>query len=83
VDNKAPLPASDIAIWGSAAAAGAKLYVFGIGAKTLVYAPLSVSWTIRTFSPAAAGRAASRVFVNGKTRIELVGGGTDNWQYVP
>jgi N-acetylneuraminic acid mutarotase len=82
---KASPPASDINIGGTAAAAGAKLYVFG-GGKTLVYDPGGDTWTSRTPGPYA-DYSASRVFLNGKPRIELVGGsaaeGTSNRQYLP
>lgn len=83
--GKAPPPSAYINIWGSAAAAGAKLYVFnGSQGGTLVYAPLTDKWTFRVGGPGAwRGFVATRVFLNGKPRIELVGDGTDNWQYVP
>jgi N-acetylneuraminic acid mutarotase len=77
---KASPPASDINTGGSAAAAGAKLYVFG-GQRTLVYDPTGDTWSVRT--PGSGGGVAARVFLNGKPRIELIPSGTDNWQYVP
>jgi N-acetylneuraminic acid mutarotase len=81
---KAPPPADDGAlnIWGSAVAAGAKLYAFG-GGKILVYSPSTDSWTTRPAGPPSWGAIAGRVFLNGKPRIEFVGDGTDNWQYTP
>ncbi len=80
---KAPPPSAYINIWGSAAAAQAKLYVFD-GTRTLVYAPLSDSWTVRSQGPrpAPSSRVAARVFLNGQPRIELVHN-TENYQYVP
>jgi hypothetical protein len=80
---KASPPAAHINIWGTAAAVGAKLYVFG-GSRTLVYHPLSDVWVSRTAGPRMDYRA-SRVFLNGQARIELVGGsGADNnLQYIP
>lgn len=76
-------PATDINIWGTAVAVGAKLYVFG-GARTLVYDPGSDSWAARTPGPVA-DYTACRVFLNGRPRIELVGGGRaeNNLQYIP
>ncbi len=90
---KAPPPPDDgsspwppLNIWGTAAAAGAKLYVFG-GGRTLVYSPTTDTWASRSAGPYAPnlppGFTAGRVFLNGQPRIELVGGGTDNWQYAP
>jgi hypothetical protein len=80
---KAPPPSVYINIWGSAAAAQGKLYVFnGTLRYTLVYAPLSDSWTLRAQGPTGLGPTSARVFLGGRPRIELVGY-TQNYQYVP
>jgi hypothetical protein len=82
--EKAPPPSAYIDIWGGAAPAQAKLYVFS-GIRTLVYAPLSDSWSVRpNFAPelAIGGPVAARVFLNGKPRIEVLGEGM-HYQYVP
>ena len=79
--GKAPPPSDYINIWGTAAAAQAKLYVFN-GPRTLVYAPLSDGWTVRGTGPGPSWREAARVFLDGRPRIELVGY-TENYQYVP
>jgi N-acetylneuraminic acid mutarotase len=74
---------------------GAKLYVIG-GLRsnngletvdiTIVYDPVTDRWTRRAFLPSArAWTAATKVFLNGQPRIELVGGDVaeDNLQYIP
>ena len=83
--GKAPPPSAHLDIWGAAAPAQAKLFVFGEATgKTLVYAPLSDSWTVRPNHAVGAGIApvASRVFLGGKPRIEVLSEGM-NYQYVP
>ena len=75
-----------------------KLYVMGgrrYNAKTdamdtlditIVYDPATDAWTRRASLPGPrTGLAASRVYLNGKPRIELVGGSApgNNLQYVP
>ena len=74
---------------------GGKLYVIGgerfINALetldiTVVYDPVTDTWTRRAFLPSArAWTAATKVFLNGRPRIELVGGDVaeDNLQYIP
>ena len=75
---------------------GNKLYVMG-GYRvrnnlaemldiTIVYDPVTDAWTRRASLPGPRwGLAASRVYLNGKPRIELVGGEApgNNLQYVP
>jgi N-acetylneuraminic acid mutarotase len=77
---------------------GGKLYVMG-GKRwnaalqtyetldiTIVYDPATDAWTRRASLPSARGHiAASKVFLNGGSRIELVGGNLpgNNLQYVP
>jgi hypothetical protein len=79
--DKAPPPTdATFTIYGTAAAAQAKLYVFS--GRTLVYAPLSDSWTVRAFGKGQVGPVATRVFVDGRPRIEVVGQ-LSNYQYVP
>jgi len=80
--DKAPPPSGPyFTSYGVAAAAQAKLYVFA-GGPTLVYAPLSDSWTARSNTTALIGPTATRVFVNGQPRIEIVEE-LSNYQYVP
>jgi N-acetylneuraminic acid mutarotase len=74
---------------------GGKLYVIGgdrsdngleIVDITTVYDPVTDAWTRRAFLPSARDwTAATKVFLNGQPRIELVGGNVveDNLQYVP
>ena len=74
---------------------GGKLYVIGgdrynDGVETvditIVYAPVTDAWTRRAALPSArAWTAATKVFLGGQPRIELVGGNVadDNLQYVP
>jgi Kelch motif len=74
---------------------GGKLYVIGgdrsnNGLETVdittVYDPVTDTWTRRAFLPSARDwTAATKVFLNGQPRIELVGGNVteDNLQYVP
>ena len=74
---------------------GGKLYVIGgdrydNGVETvditIVYDPATNTWTRRASLPnARAQMAATKVFLNGQPRIELVGGDVaeDNLQYVP
>jgi hypothetical protein len=70
-----------------AAAAQAKLYVFTTDQyprRTLVYAPLSDSWTVRGPGPIPWEPTAARVFVDGQPRIEVIGTfSPSNYQYVP
>jgi N-acetylneuraminic acid mutarotase len=74
---------------------GGKLYVIG-GERynngletvdiTIVYDPVTDAWTRRASLPSArAWTAATKVFLRGQPRIELVGGNVaeDNLQYVP
>jgi N-acetylneuraminic acid mutarotase len=74
---------------------GGKLYVIG-GERnnngletvdiTIVYDPVTDAWTRRAFLLSArAWTAATKVFLRGQPRIELVGGNVaeDNLQYVP
>jgi Kelch motif len=77
--DKAPPPTG--AIWGTAAAAQTKLYVFA-GSPTQVYAPLSDSWIVRSGYEGQVGPVAAKVFVDGQPRIEIVGEAS-NFQYVP
>jgi N-acetylneuraminic acid mutarotase len=81
--EKAPAPmAGRIAV-----AAQAKLYVFTTDQyprRTLVYDPLSDSWTVRGPGPVPWEPTATRVFVDGKPRIEVIGTfAPSNYQYVP
>jgi hypothetical protein len=74
---------------------GGKLYVIGgdrydNGVETvditIVYDPLTDTWTRRAFLPSARDwTAATKVLLNGQPRIELVGGDVaeDNLQYIP
>jgi N-acetylneuraminic acid mutarotase len=76
---------------------GGKLYVIGgerfdpnsgleILDVTVVYDPVTDTWNRRAFLPGARDwTAATKVFLNGQPRIELVGGDVaeDNLQYVP
>lgn len=81
--DKAPAPMSG----RIAAAVQAKLYVFttmDYPPRTLVYAPLSDSWTVRDPGPVPWEPTATRIFVNGKPRIEVIGTfSPSNYQYVP
>jgi hypothetical protein len=69
----------------------AKLYLFGGDlvnnvSWTLVYDPATAKWSSKAPMPTVRSDfAASKVFVNGKPRIEVVGGGRpgNNLQYVP
>lgn len=73
---------------------GARLYLFG-GRDTFIYEPLSDTWQTKplltTFSYWDAYRlTAARVFLNGKPRVEVIGGFRDwpgspgnNQQYIP
>jgi N-acetylneuraminic acid mutarotase len=82
---------------GTAVAQGGKLYLFG-GSKinsvgqletlrsTSVYNPLTNTWGTAALMPAARyGVSASRVFLDGRPRIEVVGGRPpgNNLQYIP
>jgi N-acetylneuraminic acid mutarotase len=81
----------------AAAVVHAKLYVTGgrgINAAgewetwrtTSVYHPLTDTWTTAAPLPTArSGIAATRVFLNGRPRLEVVGGGLpgNNLQYIP
>jgi hypothetical protein len=78
---KASPPSQYINVAGSAASAKAKLYVFG-GSRVLVYAPLTDTWTVRKQGPLSSGLVATRIFVDGRPRIELVGE-SSNYQYIP
>jgi N-acetylneuraminic acid mutarotase len=64
---------------------GAKLYAFGTG--TFVYDPSTNAWTRLTSMPSdrPSRMAASRVVLNGKARIEVVGGPRpgNNLAFVP
>jgi N-acetylneuraminic acid mutarotase len=77
----------------ASAAVAAKLYAIG-GERssdftpvttTSVYDPATDSWKDLAPVPRGSGDAAGRVFVNGKPRIELVGGPRpgNNLQYIP
>jgi N-acetylneuraminic acid mutarotase len=82
--DKAPPPSpGPFGFWGTAAAAQARLYVFlGYQSPTLIYAPLTDSWTARSTGPIDVDRKAARVFVDGRPRIQ-VAGEASNYQYVP
>ena len=82
----------------ASAVLGSKLYVMGglrfngVGLDildiTIVYDPVTDAWTRRAFLPSPRyGMSASTVLLNGKPRIELVGGNpaleNNNRQYVP
>jgi N-acetylneuraminic acid mutarotase len=63
----------DVGSLNSSATLGAKLYVFG--SATHVYDPTTNVWTTLAAPPTGTfGRAATRVALNGKARIEVVGG---------
>ena len=67
-----------------AVALGAELYV--IGDKTNVYHPLTDTWTTAASPPhALSDVAATRVFLNGQARIEVVGGSLpgNHLEYIP
>jgi N-acetylneuraminic acid mutarotase len=77
----------------ASASVAAKLYAIG-GVRssdftpvttTSVYDPATDSWKDLAPAPRSSGLAAGRVFVNGKPRIELVGGPRpgNNSQYIP
>ena len=79
---------------GDAVGVGGKMYVLGVQvlnpdeppfAKrrvvTWVYNPFSDTWSERTAAPGSA-YTASKVYVNGKPRIESIYGGS-NLQYIP
>jgi N-acetylneuraminic acid mutarotase len=54
--------------------------------RTIAYDPTSNTWITKAPMPTArVGVAASRVFVNGQARIEVVGGirPGNNLQYIP
>jgi N-acetylneuraminic acid mutarotase len=94
--SRAPMP---LRRWMAAGATlGAKLYVIGgfqenadgsivSGVRTTsVYDPATNSWTNKAPMPTArSGIAASRVVVNGKARLEVVGGARpgNNLAYIP
>jgi hypothetical protein len=85
--DKARPPSAYIDSWGAAAAAQAKLFVFNpgvVGGRTLVYAPLTDSWTVRSVGATEAtwDAEAVRVSVDGRPRIEVVNKSA-NYQYVP
>jgi N-acetylneuraminic acid mutarotase len=76
----------------ASAAVAAKLYViagenleFAPTTTTSVYDPATDSWKNVAPAPRTSGLAAGRVFVNGKPRIELIGGRRpgNNSQYIP
>ncbi len=80
---KAPPPSAYIDIWGARrprrpSCSSSPVY------RTLVYAPLSDSWTVRpNFAPGVEiGPVAARVFVDGRPRIEVLSEGRND-QYVP
>jgi probable HAF family extracellular repeat protein len=81
------VPPTAVYLFRTVAAASAKLYLFGSvpssygQAVTLVYDPASNTWSTRTPAPSDETYSATRVMVNGKQRIELLG--PDNLQYVP
>jgi N-acetylneuraminic acid mutarotase len=93
--SKAPLPRARKL--GAGVALGAKLYVIGGMQRnsdgtitqvrtTSVYDPATNAWTNRAPMPTMrSGFSASRVVLNGKARIEVVGGSRpgNNLQYMP
>jgi N-acetylneuraminic acid mutarotase len=93
--SKAPLPGGRFR--GAGVALGGKLYIIGgyqlnpdktkrPVRKTSVYDPATNTWTNKALTPSLRfDLTASRVVVNGKPRIELVGGERpgNNVQYVP
>jgi Kelch motif protein len=87
--DKAPAPAPDpgYGVLGTAATARGKLYVFLTDVHprhTVVYAPLSDSWTVRGPGPIPWESTATRVFVDGRPRIEVIGTfSPSHYQYVP
>jgi N-acetylneuraminic acid mutarotase len=77
--------------WGAAyTTLGAKLYMIGGDGypplrRTDVYDPATNTWTTKARMPTGRVGAAARVFVDGKARIEFVGGPRpgNNLQYIP
>jgi N-acetylneuraminic acid mutarotase len=63
----------------------AKVYLVGCGSTTLVFDPKVGAWSEAAPPPDDGGSTLSRVFVNGKPRLELVGGERpgNNMQYIP
>jgi hypothetical protein len=79
-----PAPPASATYATSATVAG-KLYVF-TGDTTERYDPVTNTWSMLTPPPRSAdGLTAARVLVNGRPRIELVGGPRvgSNMQYIP
>jgi N-acetylneuraminic acid mutarotase len=85
-----PLPGD---LTGAFAAVGGKLYILGadtrIGSErtgVFIYHPLTDTWTSRPLlTNLQGGTTAARVFLDGRPRIEVIGGGRpgNNLQYVP
>lgn len=66
---------TDVGRPATGATLGANLYVFANSGSTYVYNPTANAWTqLTTASKALTGHTASRVVLNGKARIEVVGG---------
>jgi N-acetylneuraminic acid mutarotase len=87
---RASMPRGRSSVMG--VAVGGKLYVIGgvldggtVTAATTVYDPATDRWTSRARMPLVKiSESGARVFVNGKPRIEIVGGDRpNNLQYVP
>ena len=89
-------PLNHVRIEGGFATYNARLYIFGgwetpgDGTRTFVrtvniYNPTNNAWSKATPLPTArSGHSAQRVFLNGKPRIEVVGGAKpDNLQFTP
>ncbi len=75
-------------VCGTAGTAQAKLYLFlscENPRQTVVYAPLSDTWTVRTPGPIPWEPTATRVLVDGRPRIEVIGtfSPLSHYQYVP
>ena len=90
------LPDFACSVDGATAIMQAHLYVFGRytayrsgGTGIFIYEPLSDTWNskplLTTFSDDAAQLVADRVFLNGKPRVEVIGGYRpgNNQQYIP
>jgi len=76
--------AVDVGSLNTSATLAAKLYVFG--SATFVYNPTSNAWTRLATPPTDMfGRSAARVVLNGKARIEVVGGSRpgNNLAFIP
>ena len=90
--SKGPLPGD---LTGASVALNARLYLFGADTKTgvpvpgiFIYHPLTDSWTrlpLLTTLRSPEELTASRVFLNGQPRVEVVGGSRpgNNRQYIP